>query len=420
MTRFFNPGDFLRVVRVQWPVGQGCFATGSIETPGGTIHYVYDCGARNVSNLEPIIAAYARRVPHIDALFVSHLDGDHVDGLDTLLARLDVTTVYLPYLSLSQRLMTVAEAEAGDRRLTGSLIQAQFEPAAWFGSRGVQRVVFVRNGDEPGPSSEGPPEDPRPGPHDEKSSAWLLEKSRTRPLSVGGGGAAAVLEMEVDAHIAVVSGGYPINWILKPYVPRVSDDRVHQFEKKLLQVLDQLPGTPIDLASIKILLKTQEGRTKLRRCYEAILTDGSGKKHNMVSMSLYSGPAAKVGSWQIDTRFERLWGWRTTTTEAPGWIGTGDAKLNAKKRRAKWRSYYRDELGLTRTLLLPHHGSKANFHNELLRPPLHICIAAADERDDGYRHPSPEVVEAIDDAGLHLFHVTKRLESRFRETITEI
>lgn len=411
----------MRIIRVQWPVGQGCFSTGVIETPGGTIHYVYDCGARNVSNLEPIVAAYARRTPHIDALFVSHLDGDHVDGLDTLLARLDVRTVYLPYLSTSQRLMALAEAEADDRRLTASLVQAQFEPAAWFGSRGVRRVVFVRNGEDPGLLSESSPDRPDPEPRDDKRGACLIEKGRTRSVAQSGNGQAEVLEMEVNAHIAVVAGGMPLNWILKPFVPRVSDDRVRQFETKILAALGVPPGSPIDLEAIKVLLKTPEGRTKLRRCYEAILTDGSGKKHNAVSMSLYSGPETKTDAWTVRSRMENHWGWEMLAdTQSPGWIGTGDAKLRSTQPRAKWRSFYRRELALTRTLLLPHHGSRANFHSELLRAPLRLCVAAADERDEGYRHPSPEVVEAIDEADLHLVHVTKRLESRFRETITKI
>lgn len=411
----------VRIIRAQWPVGQGCFSTGAIETAGGTIHYVYDCGARNVSNLEPIVAAYARRVPQVDALFVSHLDGDHVDGLDTLLARLDVRTVYLPYLSTSQRLMALAEAEAEDRRLTASLVQAQFEPAAWFGSRGVGRVVFVRNVNDPDLFSERPPERPDPEPRGEGRGPCLIEKGRTRPVTQGAAGQAEVLEMEVNAHIAVVLGGAPLNWILKPFVPRVSDDRVRQFEKKILAALGVPPGTAIDLEALKILLKTPDGRTKLRRCYEAILTDGSGKKHNAVSMSLYSGPETKTDAWKVRARMENHWGWEMITdTESPGWIGTGDAKLKSTQPRAKWRSFYRRELALTRTLLLPHHGSKANFHSDLLRAPLRICIAAADEREEGYRHPSPEVVEAIDEADLRLVHVTKRLESRFRETITKI
>jgi beta-lactamase superfamily II metal-dependent hydrolase len=409
----------VRVVRIQWPVGQGCFATGAIESDGGTVHYVYDCGARSVSNLEPIVAVYARHVPHVDALFVSHLDGDHVDGLDTLLARLDVTTVYLPYLSFGQRLLEVAEAEAQDLRLTASFVQAQFDPASWFGSRGVERIVFVRNGGEPDDFAAGEPIRPDPEFRGEGRGPALIEKSRVGRLEQGDQGRADVLEMQVDAHIAVAAGGRIIDWILKPYVPRVSDDRVRQFEGKVRAALGLAPGAAIDQDGLKLLLKTPEGRAKLRGCYDAILTDGAGKKHNAVSMSLYSGPESDNGSWEISSRHEQSEISFAVTANA-GWIGTGDAKLKATKRRKNWRSYYRRELGVTRTLLLPHHGSKANFHDELLAAPLRICIAAADERDAGYEHPSQEVVDAIDHADLFLAHVTKRSTSRYRETIRKV
>jgi len=410
----------LKVIRVQWPVGQGCFATGMIEAAGGAIHYVYDCGARSVSNLEPIVAAYARRVPRIDALFVSHLDGDHVDGLDTLLARLDATTVYLPYLSASQRLLALAKAEAEDRRLTASFVQAQFDPAGWFGSRGVERVVFVGNGDDSDLLDRDGEPSPKAGPREglrEGSGLTLKEQSRILPIADGQPGRAALLEMQIDSHIAVTSGWATVDWILRPYVPRVSDARAEQFEKKVLVALGRAPGDAIDAAALQALLKTPEGRRKLRQCYDAILTDGGGEKHNAVSMSLYSGPASDSNSWEVETRSEggvtRVYGNWTTA----GWIGTGDAKLKSGKSRQKWRSYYRAELARTMTLLLPHHGSKANFHADLLRYPLHIYIASADERDEGYRHPSAEVVEVIDDAGYLLAHVTKRLDSRFRETV---
>lgn len=72
--------------------------------------------------------------------------------------------------------------------------------------------------------------------------------------------------------------------------------------------------------------------------------------------------------------------------------------LRMRHRGCSQPSMRHRSLGATRTLLLPHHGSKANFHTELLAKPRRICVAAADERDEGYRHPSPEVAEAIDDA----------------------
>lgn len=63
----------------------GLLRDGADEQRGSEpLNYVYDCGACSIPHLESLVAAYARRVSHIDALFVLHLDGDHVGGLDTL------------------------------------------------------------------------------------------------------------------------------------------------------------------------------------------------------------------------------------------------------------------------------------------------------------------------------------------------
>lgn len=408
----------MKVVRTQWPVGQGCFATGTIESRGGSLHYVYDCGARNVTNLEPIVAAYARQTPRVDALFISHLDGDHVDGLDVLLARVDVGTVYLPYLSASQRLLQLAGAESNSDRLTASLVQAQFEPARWFGSRGVRRVVFVRNGGEE-TDLLTPPSDPLPpserigegGPQ-----SVFVERSRIVEQATDDD-AVSVWEMDVNEHIGVYVDGSPADWILRPHVPRVSDGRAERFMADVLRALGRNDADPIDQEALRILLKTPTGRAKLRKCYDNILTDGGGEKHNAVSMSLYSGPRTGENRWQMQSR---IGGSEDIVAEGGGigWIGAGDAKLKSGDPRAKWLKYYDAELARTSTLLLPHHGSKANFHAGLIRPSVRVCIASADERHEGYRHPSPEVAEEIETLGRTMVHVTKRFETRFTETMT--
>src|SRR5215475_7403911 len=97
----------MRVAREHWAVGQGLFTSGEINVaPRGrpvpkSLNYVYDCGARNHRAGSPLLAAmntYIDQASEIDALFVSHLDEDHVVGLDRLLEFITVDTVYLPYV----------------------------------------------------------------------------------------------------------------------------------------------------------------------------------------------------------------------------------------------------------------------------------------------------------------------------------
>ena len=83
----------MEVTRTQYPVGQGCFHAGRIEWgypdsgSSDDFHYVYDCGSSSGSAvLQDAVAEWPSQVPRLDALFVSHLDTDHVNGIDRLLA----------------------------------------------------------------------------------------------------------------------------------------------------------------------------------------------------------------------------------------------------------------------------------------------------------------------------------------------
>ncbi len=74
----------IRVVRQQWPVGQGCFASGSIATEDRSFVYVYDCGSDNQGVLRQAISNLKPQDDLIDAFFISHFDSDHVNGVDYL------------------------------------------------------------------------------------------------------------------------------------------------------------------------------------------------------------------------------------------------------------------------------------------------------------------------------------------------
>ena len=87
----------MQVTRTQYPVGQGCFHAGHIQWghqdsgSSDDFHYVYDCGSSDGSAaLQDSVVEWRSQVPRLDALFVSHLDTDHVNGIDRLLASVKV------------------------------------------------------------------------------------------------------------------------------------------------------------------------------------------------------------------------------------------------------------------------------------------------------------------------------------------
>ena len=87
----------MEVTRTQYSIGQGCFRAGHVRwareasRSSDDFHYVYDCGSSDGSAaLQDAIVAWRSQTSRLDALFVSHLDADHVSGIDRLLGSVNL------------------------------------------------------------------------------------------------------------------------------------------------------------------------------------------------------------------------------------------------------------------------------------------------------------------------------------------
>ena len=84
-------------------VGQGLFYTGKIDD----FNFVYDCGSlsKYKKYLFDSVNNYVGNVKKLNLLIISHLHIDHISGLDTLLNRVKVDKVILPYFLPLERLI---------------------------------------------------------------------------------------------------------------------------------------------------------------------------------------------------------------------------------------------------------------------------------------------------------------------------
>ncbi len=84
------------MIRTFYPVGQGAFYCEDFE---GKFRIVYDCGSDNGAGfVENLLLQYFEKGTRIDALFLSHLHNDHVNGVEFLLNHCDVKNLFLPLL----------------------------------------------------------------------------------------------------------------------------------------------------------------------------------------------------------------------------------------------------------------------------------------------------------------------------------
>jgi hypothetical protein len=420
----------MRVERVQYAVGQGGFHGAGVyvgpdqdRTSPPAFTYVYDCGSDQTWALDPAIDRFAARFGNINALFVSHLDRDHVNGIDILLSRADVNTVYLPYLDDYCLVLDLLEA---DRQggLSGALIEASLDPAGWFGRRGVRRVIRVGPGGPEGTDGPFLPEpSPEPEPDRSKITAKIDPEDAT-VLSQGREGSRADLCKMTPGSLIVFSGpAGQLDWVLIPHVTPAPRERVTAFVKAMRSALGLKPGRRIPSARLSDCLTKTRTRRGMRDAYEAIIAGGAMRMHNRMSMSLYSGPTGRGDRTRwVHTLSEpgwpRLWYcWKSSNHGPVGWLGTGDATLKVEDVWDAFRATYDRILNEVVTLDLPHHGSRHNFRSDLTAlPRLRHAIANASELSR-HGHPSPDVIQELESRGIRVWQVSHKPISEFEETV---
>lgn len=94
------------LTRTALPVGQGAFYYESFtDVRANTIrHIVYDCGALDNNNvttqeLPKEVDELLEKGDHINILFISHFDADHVNGITQLAKRYKIDSIVLPEIT---------------------------------------------------------------------------------------------------------------------------------------------------------------------------------------------------------------------------------------------------------------------------------------------------------------------------------
>lgn len=403
----------VEVHRVQRPVGQGGFHTCSVNVDRRRFNYVYDCGSVQKRALQRETDAYSEEIGvgrPIDLLSLSHLDDDHVNGIERLLASHDAHAVLLPYLHPWDRLLLVAEACARGH-LTESYFALLADPTRWFTDRGTTRVIYAI-----GPGGDGPlpvqiPENIPP------------ERRKYRdPTALVGGRPATQQEAELNPGLSVhatvvgageallVVAGHQVAWQLVPYV-HPEPSRLAAFAKEVAAVLGvpvlRKQGSPRYFEELKAALRDKVRRAALADAYDELRGD-----RNLASMSLFSGPWWRGRGDRIARNRD---GW-VEHDERVGWIGTGDAVLKRENRARAFARCLGPVFGVVGSLVVPHHGSRHNFAGDLFRDELHGIRWVVPYGRNAYDHPWPALVAALNRRG-RVERVRERPGGAFEEHI---
>lgn len=458
--------------RIQHGVGQGSFHSASVifEASGNKhrFDYIYDCGAlanwrqtaelkRSVSRiwLEPRLGS-AKAV--LDMLILSHFDWDHMNGARDLVEQFEVDRIVLPYLG-PQELALVLASQAGT---IDDGIVAQLHNIATGGSKlwGSPITMIQKGPRDVRPDNAESPRFPLDG--DAFSESVDVGEFPQRVTVIPNRRGAVldrVLSDEDDLLAKTPLGAGSYDWKLRFWNRGLDKDLGDLILDALGHVgfpvaalKDEVYGardivTWLNVKRRKVRAKKGHGgkkgaapssnrdlavaayRSAIEKHKPSWLNEIEGKRlSNFLSLGMYSGPDFQF--CEADFRYGYLHDDRSYPFRhrhyfsrydgiLAGWIGTGDAPLGEPTVWKDFDLHYKNELPLTQTILIPHHGAAPKggprFYNPGLNHQQGLNAVISYGTKNTYGHPQPSVLSQIMRADGELLLVTEKSGFGFHE-----
>lgn len=453
----------LRVSRTQWAVGHGFFHSGIIEAGGKPFVYVYDCGARLVNQkaglLDQEIDEFGARLkkkvihnlsswhfgcrswchpwprdPHVDVMYISHFDYDHVSGITNLVKQVQIDRFVIPMLPVSQRLFCLASSlfpsiyhygdgnPPNDDENVGDIDE-------WYWGFIANPATALR--EAAGNAAEVQQIEPTAGMTEERGP-YLNDPEREFVLSnldISSGYVPYASDLELQAVtnrrgvLKVVNDtGAPV-WEFKTCILKDAQNQATFFVQELKRM--NLINDESDLENVDILKKLvmNHHNSGLKAAYKkAVVQIGVSHTLNITSLMLYSGTVLgqRIRCYRSkaappDRPEIRAW------PDVAGWIGYGDVSLRAKKRLNEVIDAFEKYRKRTYIIAPPHHGSPRDWSPRLLEgfgsngTSVPTCVFGA---DGSYNHPGHRVLLDVNSSGGTAIVVTSDPRSRWTDSLT--
>lgn len=309
---------FKTMERIFANVGLGLFA---VERRG-TITIVYDCGGENCGLVQQAIRRVLRHDEVIEALFVSHYDRDHINGVRYLLQHHEVKRLFLPMIPdpvKLQALMTL-DPESNEYKFINRPAQIAKE---WTRDHKLD-VLYIEE-------SLGEGNSPN------QSTYFANDLSDCEKIPSG-------CSIHFDSYR---------HWLYIPFcLKRMTDYEIESFMERL--------GLPSSASSEDV--KTQWEKLNLKMKQSLLNSVGITKETiNQYSMTLYSGSSLlgkKIGCL---------------------YTGDYDAKHYMNELKVAYNRVWND----IHVVQIPHHGSEYNFDSELILDAKHVISGGNPEAPKG-------------------------------------
>lgn len=390
-------------VVTQHPVGHGGFHSGALGNGRPEVRWIYDCGSHSVSGkntLKKIIEKYTESITSnnslLDILFISHFHNDHFSGIENLLKCIKVDTVVIPYITPVHVFSIMAEVAANDTlyELALSILLKQKQ---WFTEMGVNRIIRVRP-NVIQKEREAILPDPIAG------SKFIISSPNGELLDYPIHNGNTFIDIDSGSLFYFHVGQIWTDWVFIPHTSSATQDSIGRARQAAKEFCNLDPESPEFLDTLTTLLNDNKKIKNLRDIYYKY---GLGDA-NAVTLSLYCGPKNNNKTNRHIITYEEKY---KQTNRPGGWLLTGDAKLGNHRRLKDFCECYTNIGHNIGNLMLPHHGSNANFDLKILEiaPNARLFVTA---NSNDYLHPHEDVRDKVNNS---ISIVTESDSSELRE-----
>lgn len=378
----------MNMLRSFLPVGQGAFYSEKFANKDNSnINVIYDCGSLTNSKFvnQQIRKNYAKG-EIIHAVFLSHLDEDHINGLPYLLQYCNVKNIFLPLL---------AEEAREYLKIYNMIYSKGSHPfSVSFAVNPYQTIENLNLSDPPHIYIITP--FTKPSTPEEKQFYNIDDTNKKNITYVSSG---ENIISRFSSNIDYVN----LIWQYIPFNFR-QDTRIDELKRNLKKVFGKVP-TADELAN---MLKEEKNIKKIKKAYSNL--HGS---FNTNSMVVYSGPALKkitdiINCLLLTYSLPSIH--KNILAYSSGCLYMGDYDASGTQ---KWKelqnamSAYWSEIGL---IQIPHHGSSHNFNPKLIRSNCQYIISAGTR--NRFRHPHEHVLKSLLLKRIFPYIVTEQSASR--------
>lgn len=308
MRTFFNVGNALFTVERVWDK-----------------NFVYDCGGQSLQLIDSAINQAFHSREDIEAVFISHYDKDHINGIHELLKHCNVKRIFLPNIPFSERLIYIFLQESLSLDDVLFISSPEEYIANLESNSEYQTRVYYIQPSDPENDNTNLNEEPIDMDNTERYGSEIKSGSKIR------------------IKLPHQHPNRRLDWCFIPWnIKTMSSEEINTFNKDLLEVSTQFS---IEEDKIKDLWTNNNLCHSIKDSFKRIVTEAR-YNINALSMTVYSGPINPIFHIKLGCLY----------------TGDFDAKLNFDKLKKAYSVYW-DSIGI---IQIPHHGSDKNFNEQLL------------------------------------------------------